>query len=117
MVLTIGLLTSQCKGFFRVFFFTRQKPLEQSRLDLLIQYTLHLHQQKRVSSCSNGLFILFQKAAAAAAAAAATAATAATVATAATATATAMATAAAAQVSSTVRSANSPKCIIPLSMI
>ena len=115
MVLTIGLLTSQCKGFFRVFFFTRQKPLEQSRLDLLIQYALHLHQQKRVSSCSNGLFILFQKAAAAAAAA--TAATAATVATAATATATAMATAAAAQVSSTVRSANSPKCIIPLSMI
>ena len=114
MVLTIGLLTSQCKGFFRVFFFTRQKPLEQSRLDLLIQYALHLHQQKRVSSCSNGLFILFQKAAAAAAA---TAATAATVATAATATATAMATAAAAQVSSTVRSANSPKCIIPLSMI
>ena len=113
MVLTIGLLTSQCKGFFRVFFFTRQKPLEQSRLDLLIQYALHLHQQKRVSSCSNGLFILFQKAAAAAA----TAATAATVATAATATATAMATAAAAQVSSTVRSANSPKCIIPLSMI
>lgn len=112
MVLTIGLLTSQCKGFFRVFFFTRQKPLEQSRLDLLIQYALHLHQQKRVSSCSNGLFILFQKAAAAAAAA-----TAATVATAATATATAMATAAAAQVSSTVRSANSPKCIIPLSMI
>ena len=112
MVLTIGLLTSQCKGFFRVFFFTRQKPLEQSRLDLLIQYALHLHQQKRVSSCSNGLFILFQKAAAAA-----TAATAATVATAATATATAMATAAAAQVSSTVRSANSPKCIIPLSMI
>lgn len=115
MVLTIGLLTSQCKGFFRVFFFTRQKPLEQNRLDLLIQYALHLHQQKRVSSCSNGLFILFQKAAAAAAAA--TAATAATVATAATATATAMATAAAAQVSSTVRSANSPKCIIPLSMI
>ena len=114
MVLTIGLLTSQCKGFFRVFFFTRQKPLEQSRLDLLIQYALHLHQQKRVSSCSNGLFILFQKAAAAAAAAAA--ATAATAATAA-ATATAMATAAAAQVSSTVRSANSPKCIIPLSMI
>lgn len=93
-------------GFFQgLFFFTRQKPLEQSRLDLLIQYALHLHQQKRVSSCSNGLFILFQKAAAAAA----TAATAAT--------ATAMATAAAAQVSSTVRSANSPKCIIPLSMI
>ena len=81
-----------------LFFFTRQKPLEQSRLDLLIQYALRLHQQKRVSSCSNGLFILFQKAAAAAAATAATAA-------------------AAAQVSSTVRSANSPKCIIPLSMI
>lgn len=110
MVFTIGLLTSQCQGFFRVFFFfTRQKPLEQSRLDLLIQYALHLHQQKRLSSCSNGLFILFQKAAAAA-----TAATAAAVATAAAATA---ATVAAAQVSSTVRSANSPKCIIPLSMI
>ena len=97
-------------GFFQgLFFFTRQKPLEQSRLDLLIQYALHLHQQKRVSSCSNGLFILFQKAAAAA-----TAATAAAVATAAAATA---ATVVAAQVSSTVRSANSPKCIIPLSMI
>lgn len=57
MVFAIGLLTSQCQGFIRVFFFTRQEHLEQGRLDFPIQYALHLHQQKRLSSCSNGLFI------------------------------------------------------------